>query len=108
MGDLVDRATGIDAIRRILTGHTLRSLMAGLFCWFSIGLMFYFDVKLKLIALGLTLVRAGLIFAISAQRLYHENRHFNLKGRISGFVLQMLAGIGKLRVAAATVRALGV
>jgi ABC-type bacteriocin/lantibiotic exporter with double-glycine peptidase domain len=41
-------------------------------------------------------------------RLRHENRHFNLQGKVQGFVLQLLAGIGKLRVAAATIRALAV
>jgi ABC-type bacteriocin/lantibiotic exporter with double-glycine peptidase domain len=41
-------------------------------------------------------------------RLYHETRQFNLQGRVEGLVLQLLAGIGKLRVAAATVRALAV
>jgi ABC-type bacteriocin/lantibiotic exporter with double-glycine peptidase domain len=53
-------------------------------------------------------VRALLIIGTSALRLYHENRHFNLQGRVGGFVLQLLAGIGKLRVANATARALAV
>ena len=34
--------------------------------------------------------------------------HFNLQGKVSGFVLQLLTGVGKLRVAAATARALGI
>ena len=49
-----------------------------------------------------------MIIATSAIRLYHENKHFNLQGKIGGFVLQLIAGIGKLRVAAATARALAV
>ena len=108
VGDFVDRSLGIDAVRRVFTGRTLRSLMAGVFCWFSIFLMLYYDPKLALIAIALTLVRALLIIATSAVRLYHENRHFNLQGKVGGFVLQLLAGIGKLRVADATVRALAV
>jgi NHLM bacteriocin system ABC transporter ATP-binding protein len=108
VGDFVDRSMGIDAARRIFTGRALRGMMAGLFCWFSIGLMLYYDLKLGLIAVGLTLVRALLIIATSAVRLYHENSHFNLQGKIGGFVLQLISGISKLRVAAATVRALTV
>ncbi|MDE2332344.1 MAG: NHLP bacteriocin export ABC transporter permease/ATPase subunit, partial [Bradyrhizobium sp.] len=108
VGDFVDRAMGVDTARRIFTGRALRGMMAGLFCWFSIGLMLYYDLRLGLIATLLTVFRALLIVAISAIRLYHETRHFNLQGRIGGFVLQLVSGVGKLRVAAATARALAV
>jgi NHLM bacteriocin system ABC transporter ATP-binding protein len=108
VGDFVDRSMGIDAARRVFTGRALRSMMAGFFAWFSIGLMLYYDVRLGLIALLLTLVRAFLIVTVSAIRLYHENKYFSLQGKIGGFVLQLIAGIGKLRVADATARALAV
>jgi NHLM bacteriocin system ABC transporter ATP-binding protein len=108
VGDFVDRSMGIDAVRRVFTGRTLRSLMAGVTCWFSILLMLFYDPRLALIAIALALVRAFLIVGTSAIRLYHENRHFNLQGKVGGLVLQFLAGIGKLRVANATARALAV
>lgn len=108
VGDFVDRALGIDSIRRVLTGQTLRSLTSGVFCWFSILLMAVYDSTLALLALALTLIRAALIVGASASRLYHESRQFNLQGRIEGLVLQFLAAIGKLRIAAATLRALAV
>ena len=106
VGDFVDRSMGIDAARQIFTGSALRGMMAGLFCWFSIGLMLYYDLKLGLIALGLTLVRASLIIVTNAIRLYHENKYFALHGKVSGLVLQLISGIGKLRVADATARGL--
>ena len=105
-GDLVDRAMGIDAIRRILTGHTLRGFIASMFCIFSVSLMLYYDVKLGVIALALTLVRGVVIIGTSALRVYYENRHFNLQGKTGGLVLQLISGVGKLRVANATERAL--
>jgi NHLM bacteriocin system ABC transporter ATP-binding protein len=108
VGDFVDRSMGIDAARRIFTGRVLRGMMAGLFCWVSIGLMLYYDLKLGLVAFGLTIVRALLIIATSAIRLHYESKQFNLQGKIGGFVLQLISGIGKLRVAAATGRALAV
>ena len=108
VGDFVSRALGIDAVRRILTGSTLRSLMAGLFCFYSILLMLIYDLRLALIALGLILLRALLIIGTSALRVYRETRQFNLQGKVEGFVLQLLAGVSKLRVADATVRALAV
>jgi NHLM bacteriocin system ABC transporter ATP-binding protein len=108
VGDFVDRSMGVDAARRTFTGRVLRGMMAGLFCWVSVGLMLYYDLRLGLVAFALTVVRALLIIAASAMRIYHESRHFDLQGKIGGFVLQMISGVGKLRVAAATVRALAV
>ena len=108
VGDFVDRSMGIDAARRVFTGRALRSMLMGVFAWFSIALMLYYDLKLGLIALLLTLIRALLIVATSALRLYYENKYFTQQGKIGGFVLQLIAGIGKLRVADATARALAV
>jgi len=108
VGDFVDRSMGIEAARRIFTGRVLRGIMSGLFCWVSVGLMLYYDTRLGLVALALTLVRALLIVASSAMRLYHESKHFNQQGKVGGFVLQLISGIGKLHVAAATARALAV
>jgi NHLM bacteriocin system ABC transporter ATP-binding protein len=99
---------GIDSVRRILTGRTLRSLLAGVLCWFSIALMLYYDPKLAMVALALALLRGILIVGASTIRLYHERRHFDHQGKVDGLVLQLLAGIGKLRVANATVRAISV
>jgi NHLM bacteriocin system ABC transporter ATP-binding protein len=108
VGEFVSRSMGIDAARRIFTGRALRGVMAGLFCLFSVGMMFYYDIKLSLVALVLTALRALAIIVTSLVRLRYENRHFDLQGKVSGFVLQLLSGVGKLRVAAATVRALAV
>ena len=105
-GDLVDRAMGINAARRIFTGRVLRGFTAAFFCLFSIGLMLYYDLRLGSIALLLTMIRAAVILATSALRLYYETRHFNLQGSVNGFVLQLITGVSKLRVAGATARAL--
>lgn len=107
-GDLVDRSMGIDAARRALTGRALRGMIAGLFCFFSLGLMIYYDFRLALLAIALTAVRAIAIISANLVRLRFESKHFNQHGKVSGFVLQLLTGVGKLRVSAATERALGI
>ena len=48
VGDLADRVLGVDAVRRVLTGRTLRGLLSGLFGLFSLLLMFYYDIRLAL------------------------------------------------------------
>jgi NHLM bacteriocin system ABC transporter ATP-binding protein len=105
-GDLVDRSMGIDAVRKTLTVHNLRGLTALLFCLFSIALMLYYDVKLGSIAVLLVAVRAAAIMAAGGLRIYYEARYLDLQGKIGGFVLQLITGVGKLRVARATGRAL--
>ena len=108
VGDLADRTLGIGAIRRVATGRTLRGLLAGIFGLFSLLLMFYYDTRLAWIATALTALRGVLIVSVSAVRLHHERRHVELRGKVEGFVLQLLTGVGKLRVACATIRALAV
>ncbi|MGY3534454.1 NHLM bacteriocin system ABC transporter ATP-binding protein [Bradyrhizobium sp. USDA 4452] len=105
-GDLVDRSMGIEATRQIVTGRTLRGFTSALFGIFSIGLMLYYDLKLGSIALLLIALRAAAIVTSSAVRIYYESKHFNLQGKVSGFVLQLITGVGKLRVANAASRAL--
>ena len=107
-GDLTDRALGIEAIRRVAAGHSIQGLLAGVLALFSFALMFYFDFRLALIALALTGVRGAAIAVTSAIRLRRERRHFELDGKAQGLVLQLLTGVGKLRVACATQRALAV
>jgi NHLM bacteriocin system ABC transporter ATP-binding protein len=108
VGDLTDRVLGMDAIWRIVTGRTIRGLLAGVFTLISFGLMFYFDVGLALTAVGLTVLRGAIIVLSSIARLKHERRHSQLDGIAQGLVLQFITGVGKLRVAVATDRALAV
>ena len=107
-GDLTDRVLGIEHIRRIVTSHTIRGLLASVFAVFSFALMFYFDARLALIAAGLTFVRGAMIVFTAAARLKRERLHFELDGKTQGLVLQLLTGVGKLRVACAAPRALAV
>ena len=105
-GDLVSRSLSIESARQIFTGRVLQGFSAALFGLFSVGLAFYYDLKLGLVALLLIIVRATAILITGAVRIYYESKHFNLQGKISGFVLQLIAGVSKLRVANAADRAL--
>ena len=107
-GDLADRALGVEAIRRIATAHAVQGLLSGVFALFSFALMFYLDARLAFIALGLTLLRVSVVALTFVARLHRERRHFELDGKAQGLVLQLLTGVGKLRVAFATSRALAV
>jgi NHLM bacteriocin system ABC transporter ATP-binding protein len=105
-GDLADRVLGVAEIRQVLTGRAIGGVLAGVFCLFGLGLMFAFDARLALVAAVLILIQGVVIVTVSMARLRHERLYFDLHGKTHGLVLQLLTGIGKLRVASATTRAL--
>ena len=104
-GDLAQRAMGINAIRQLLSGTTLNTIMAGLFSGFNLFLMFYYDKKLAFVGFGLTI--AALIFSVSCsiKSLKISRELIQLEGKISSLVFQLLKGVAKFRVAGAENRA---
>jgi len=107
-GDLARRSLGIDAIRRLLTGATMSSLLSGVFSVFSFALLFYYSAKLALVATGLVLLAVAATAIASVKELHYERSLQEVAGKIEGLVLQLITGISKLRVAGAETRAFSV
>jgi NHLM bacteriocin system ABC transporter ATP-binding protein len=107
-GDLADRSLGIMVIRQILTDVALSAALSLMFSLVSFGLLFYYDVRLALLAGGI-FVTVVLITALAAFAQWRYQRRLSeVRGRIAGFVLQLITGISRLRVAGAETRALAV
>jgi len=105
VGDLWVRTDAVDRIRRQLTLGALTAIFAGIASLFNIALMLYYSVPLAAIA-----CIAGLVIlvttAVAARKLYHlESASQELDGFLSGFVVQLVNSVGKLRVAGAERRA---
>jgi NHLM bacteriocin system ABC transporter ATP-binding protein len=105
-GDLADRVFGVESLRRVFSGRAIGGVLAGVFSLFSFVLMAVLDARLALVAIGLALVQLGVITAFAFRKLRHERAYAEAHGLARGLVLQMLTGVGKLRVAAATTRVL--
>jgi len=103
-GDLADRILGIEATRHLVTAQSIRCILSVAVAIFSFVLMFWYDLRLAVLAAGLTTLHAALIAAVSIARVRRERRHFELDGKVQGFVVQLLTGVGKLRLAAAVDR----
>ena len=104
-GDLADRSSGIGSILRILTGSAVFSILSGVFSIFSFALLFYYSWQLALVAWALVLVifvRSGLsiYFEVQSQRQIAQ-----VRGRISGMLLELIGNIARLRVSGAEPRA---
>ena len=107
-GDLAQRAGCIDAIRKLLSGATISSIVTGVFSIFLLAQLFYYSVPLALWATGLVGVALAFTSVVGYLRLRLHRPAMQIEGRISGLVLQLLTGMAKLRVAGAEGRAFAV
>lgn len=99
-GDLATRANAIGAIRQVVTSATLSAVLGSVFSLFNLGLMVYYDWRLTLWALLVVLVALILTVFLGVRSLRFARQVQKRRQRIAGLVLQLLAAIGKLRVAA--------
>ncbi|HEV7507456.1 MAG TPA: NHLP bacteriocin export ABC transporter permease/ATPase subunit [Thermoanaerobaculia bacterium] len=105
VGDLANRALGIDTIRDLLTGNVLTLALAAIFSVFSFLLLFYYSWRLALLASGMVLVLVVVTAALVWLQLRHQRAILALQGRIASLLFGLIHGIAKLRVAGAESRA---
>jgi NHLM bacteriocin system ABC transporter ATP-binding protein len=105
VGDLANRALGIDAIRGLLTGDVLTLALAAIFSLFSFALLFYYSWRLALLATGMVVVLMAATAGLVWLQLRHQRAILDLQGRIASLLFGLIHGIVKLRVAGAEPRA---
>ena len=104
-GDLAVRANGINAIRQALSGTTLSAIFSAVFSMFNMVLLFYYSVKLALVALALVLIAVLFTTGINLIALRQQRKLAELAGQLSGMVFQFLGSISKLRTTGSETRA---
>src|SRR6185503_10316017 len=81
------------------------ALLSSLFSLLNLVLLFVYDARLALVAMGLMLVLV-VVFAVSSYlQVRYQRRLGEQAGRLAGTVLQLINGIPKLRAAGAEGRA---
>jgi NHLM bacteriocin system ABC transporter ATP-binding protein len=105
-GDLAARAMGMRTIRQILSDAAVSSAFGSLFSLVYFGLLFYYNVRLALLAVLLFLVVLAVTINLALLQLRYQRGVQKLRGKTSGLVLQLVTGISRLRVAGAEDRAL--
>ncbi|MBT6404477.1 MAG: NHLP bacteriocin export ABC transporter permease/ATPase subunit [Rhodospirillaceae bacterium] len=101
VGDLANRAQGIDAMRAMLTGTTLTTLLHATSGIFSLVLMVWLAWKLALVGVGAAIIYSIVVVTVGRMILKRNRETMEYTGRIQGVVLQLLGAVGKLRVAGA-------
>ena len=107
-GDLAQRSMGVMHIRMVLSGITITAVLGCFFSSANLALLFYYDWKLALVAIGLSLV--GIIFSLVAgyMQVRHQRKIVQIEGENSGTVLQFITGINKLRISGTEDRAFAI
>lgn len=100
-GDLYQRVTAIDEIRKNLTSGTLSYILTTAMSLFYLIVMFVQNAYLALITL--VPITVNIIIYTIASFLTIKNQHtfFTLNGKIYSFLVQIIRGIAKIRVAGA-------
>ncbi|MET0400028.1 MAG: NHLP bacteriocin export ABC transporter permease/ATPase subunit [Longimicrobiaceae bacterium] len=105
VGDLQARSVGIHAIRELLSGNVVTSLLSLLFSVFSVAILFHYSGRLAVVAMFLLALLAGTTVLLARLRIRRERVLQQDQGRMSGLLFDLLGGIVKLRVAGAERRA---
>ena len=108
VGDLAQRAGGINAVRDVLSGAAVTSILSGVFSILYLGLMFYYNSRLAWVAVGLVVLAVIVTSVLGVVSLRFESRRQDAAGKIAGHVFQMIGGVAKLRVAGAEGRVFAV
>jgi NHLM bacteriocin system ABC transporter ATP-binding protein len=104
-GDLANRALTVSNIRQKLSSGVQRTLLSGLFALLNLALMFVYSWQLALVGIGITIVAVS-VTSISSFLIVRKSRlQQEIDGELSGFVVQLINGVAKLRVAMAENRA---
>lgn len=104
-GDLAQRVMGIDAIRSMLADYVTTAALALLFAVPNLLLMAYFSAPLTAVACAALLLWFLLLAGISTLNYANLRREFHADGELSGFSLQAISGISKIRLSGAEERA---
>jgi NHLM bacteriocin system ABC transporter ATP-binding protein len=104
-GDLAQRLNAISAIRQALSGTTLATLMTSAFALVNVLLLFHYEPRLALVAVGLVFGAMVLTVGLGLFKLRYDRQMSEVSGRLSGLVLEYLRGVTKLRVTGSESRA---
>jgi NHLM bacteriocin system ABC transporter ATP-binding protein len=105
IGDLANRTLSIDAIRQILAEAGFSVVLSAVFSLSSLVLLFVYDPSLALIAVSLLAVSSGVTLVLTIKEVRRQRELLELRGELSGMVVQQVVGVSKLRVTAAERRA---
>jgi len=104
-GDLAVAALGVSAAQEVLSGVVTTAVLGLLTGSVNLVLVFFYDIRLALIACGLIAAYALVCTLAGSREVRLQRRWYDTKRLLSTMVFQFLTGLPKLRAAAAEDRA---
>lgn len=104
-GDLAQRVMGVDAIRSMLTDNVCQAGLSLIFALPNLGLMLYYSRALAGMGMLAILIYIALLLWLGYVNFGNQGREFQRDGELSGFALQALTGIAKIRMSISENRA---
>jgi len=101
VGDLTNRAQGVDVIQQYVGGATLTAVISVIFALAGFAVIVYEDALLGAVCGALALVTLAAYALQSALLVRPRKKALEIAGGLQGFVYQTLTGIAKIRAAAA-------
>jgi NHLM bacteriocin system ABC transporter ATP-binding protein len=108
VGELAQRAGAVSAVRDVLSGATMSSLLGALVAIANFALLFRYSWKLAMVAVGVLVIASAVIVGSGWRTIRLQRQESAIQRSIASLVFQMLGGIAKLRVAGAELRAVAV
>ena len=100
-GDLSGRVNGVDAIQALLSGAGVGAILGSLSGLAYFVLMFTYNMRLALTAVALTAVFVTFTFVANYLQLTYQRREIQMKGRLTGLVLNLINGVTRIRICGA-------
>jgi len=100
-GDLSDRVLGLNYINSILNISTLSILTTSVFGLINFFLLFYFSSKLAYLAILISLAYLLVLYFVRKHIFRFAMKMSEQRGIVTGFVLQFLTSMTKLKIAGA-------
>ena len=104
-GDLLQRISAAHAISEEFSGPTMLTLMTSFMALLNVILLFIYNVKLAVIAIGIAITVAVVTFFGGVFIRRHARKLMEEEGELFGFEVQLISAVSKLRVAGAERRA---
>ncbi|MDA7534604.1 NHLP bacteriocin export ABC transporter permease/ATPase subunit [Verrucomicrobia bacterium] len=100
-GDLVNRSMIITEIASEVSGIALKAIFASFTTLLNVFLLFYWSWRLAIIPIGLSLLSAIVTVIVGIRIRKNALEYEKRIGKVFGFLVQIVSGISKFRVAGA-------
>lgn len=101
VGDLGSRAMGFQQLRDQVAGVVVGAFLSLVFLLPAFALLFLYDTVLGALGLAMGLISLGVTVILGLRQLPHYRRILATSRQLTGVLLQLIAGIAKLRASSA-------